>query len=180
MTQSTSIITPPEIDEYDQYYHQYVSKFRNAKFFEGFADQVEVLQGLLGGLSPRLVDAIHEPYSWSLKQVVGHLIDCERIFSTRLLRISVGDEAPSPGINQNIYVDAFDFSQVTMDCLLAEFSHLRLANVFLAKRMSEEALARRGVASEKEVSAKANLFILAGHVEYHVEIIRKRLSQTCE
>ncbi len=108
---------------------------------------------------------------------MGHLIDCERIFSTRLLRIAVNDPTPIPGIEHTIYVDNLDYESVTMNDLLDEFGHLRKSNALLASRLSREALLRTGTASDLPVSANANLFIMGGHVAYHLEIIRKRLGQ---
>ena len=178
MNSTTHDILPPEKDEYHDYYHQYISKFHAEKFLEGFAAQIEDLKKLVGNLPDGVDSQLHAPYTWTLKQVVGHLIDCERIFSTRLLRIGVGDETPIPGIEQNIYVANLNYGEVTMQNLLDEFAHLRTANVMLARRMSGESLARRGIASGNEVSAKANLFILAGHVEYHAKIIKRRLEMS--
>jgi len=168
----------PGTDEYDEYYHQYICQFQADDFLTGFASQMDDLQSLLGNLTKEVETQLHEPYTWTIKQVVGHLIDCERIFSTRLLRIAVGDETPIPGIDQNIYVANLDYDPVTMQELLDELSHLRKANTLLARRGGEKALARRGVASEKSISARANLYILAGHVAYHMEILKRRLSQS--
>lgn len=178
MTTSLANILPPEQRECHEYYQQYVSKFHAENFFEGFAAQIDDLKKLVGNLPTGIDSQLHEPYTWTLKQVVGHLIDCERIYSERLLRIGVGDEAPIPGIDQDIYVANLSYVEVTMQSLLDEFGHLRSANVMLAKRMSNESLARRGVASGNEVSAKANLFILAGHVVHHFEIIKLRLGMS--
>lgn len=169
---------PPTSDEYASYYHQYISCVPSGEFLTVFTSQVSMLNELLGRLSAETESVLHDPYTWSLKQVLGHLIDIERIFSTRVLRIGVGDPAELPGIDQDVYVANLDYDTVTMSELLSEFANLRNANILLAKRMSNECLARRGVASESPVSAKANLFILAGHVEYHAEIMRKRLGLT--
>lgn len=171
-------ILPPEQDECHEYYLKYISQFHAEIFLEGFAGQIDDLKNLVGNLPPGVDSQLHEPYTWTLKQVVGHLIDVERIFSTRLLRIGVGDESSIPGMEQNIYVANLNYEEVTMQNLLDEFGHLRSANVLLAKRMSNESLARRGVASGYEVSAKANLFILAGHVVHHSEIIKRRLGKS--
>lgn len=168
-------VAPAEQGDYDPYYHRYVCKVPQGNFLEVFGAQPAMLQDLLGDLADGEDEKLHEPYTWTLKEVIGHLIDCERIFSTRLLRIAVGDETAIPGIDQNIYVDGLDYTMVSMQSLLDEFAAIRKANSLLAQRMSPEALERMGVASEKPVSARANLFILCGHVEYHVEIIRKRL-----
>lgn len=168
-------ISPPGRDEYNSYYHQYISLFQAENFLDGFAAQPDELQKLFGNLSVEQVNKLHEPYTWTLKQVVGHLIDVERIFSTRALRIAVGDAAPIPGIDQDVYVDGLDYMAASMQELLDEFTLLRNANVMLTRRMSDKALARRGTASDNEVSARANLYILAGHVVYHSKIVKQRL-----
>ena len=176
MTNTKLSITPPTEGEYNPYYQQYIGKCDAENFFSDFESQPLELKQLLGGLSEEAVSKLHDPYTWTLKQVVGHLIDCERIFSTRLLRIAVGDETPIPGIDQNIYVSNLDYGQVSMSDLLEEFAHLRASNVLLASRLTEDSLQRMGVASESPISARANLFILVGHVKYHAEIIERRLS----
>ena len=170
-------IPPPAQDEYAEYYHRYVSKVPDGDFLTTYAAQPGMLRALVTGLADGEDNTLHAPYTWTIKQVVGHLIDVERIFSTRMLRIGVGDETPIPGIEQNSYVAAIDYDAVTMDVLLAEFTALRNANVILVQRMGTENLARRGVASGAPVSARANLFILCGHVEYHAEIVRQRLGR---
>ncbi|MCA9128056.1 MAG: DinB family protein [Planctomycetales bacterium] len=175
MSTVTEKYSAPTQDEYNEYYHRYVSLARADNFLGTFASQPHILHTILGNLSAEEASKLHEPYTWNLKQVVGHLIDCERIFSTRLLRIGVGDETPLPGMNQDIYVANLNYDLVTMQELLDEFAHLRGANVLLAKRLTTESLARRGIASDHPVSAKANLFIMSGHVEYHLAIIKKRL-----
>lgn len=174
MITSSNLATPNQ-NEYDTYYHQYISKVPNGDFLEVYVGQASMLQDLFGGLSDDELNRLHEPYTWTLKQVLGHLIDVERVFSTRMLRIGVGDETAIPGIDQNIYVDGLDYKSVLIQSLLDEFAALRNANVLLVQRMSEESLSRIGMASEKPVSARANLYILCGHVEYHAEIVRKRL-----
>ena len=172
----TTRYQPPKQGEYHEYYDGYVSLVDPDKFEIEFKTQPRQLKKLLGHLEPGEDEKLHEPYTWSLKQVLGHLIDCERIFSTRLFRIAAGDESPIPGIDQNAYVDAYDYKNVSMKSLLKEFRFLRKSNIELAKRTSEEALARTGTASDHPVSARANLYILVGHVEYHMKIMKQRLS----
>lgn len=169
--------TPPSADEYGEYYHRYISLVPASTFSTMFESQAAMLEDLLGNLPDAMELVLHEPYTWTLRQVVGHLIDCERIFSTRMLHIGVGDTAALPGMDQDFYVANLDYTQVTLRDLLDELANLRRSNVLLAKRMSAECLSRVGEASGLPVSAKANLFILAGHVEYHTIIIRKRLGK---
>jgi hypothetical protein len=176
MTTKMEKFSRPAADEYAEFYRGYVELVPQGDFMQVFEGQIGLLEELLGNLPPGEDSKPHAPYTWTLKQLVGHLIDCERIFSTRMLRIGVGDPAHLPGIDQDIYVANLDYEPVAMADLLSEFAELRRANVHLAKRMTAENFSRRGVASDQSVSAKANLFILAGHIEYHVKIIRKRLA----
>ncbi len=172
----STIMTPPNPDEYHDYYEAYISKADRNDFLRAFEKQPQELRQVLGNLEPNQDDCLHEPYTWTLKQLMGHLIDCERIFSNRLLRIAVGDKTPIPGIEQNMYVANLDYEPTTMSDLLDEFEHLRAANVLLVKRLSPESLSRIGTASDNSISAKAILYILAGHVVYHLEIIKQRLA----
>ncbi len=167
----------PASGEYAEYYANYISRFTPADFLPAMENQIGELRQLLGNLPAGEDNRAHPPYTWTLKQLMGHLIDCERIFSTRLLRIAVNDRTPLPGIDQNIYVDNLDYESVAMTDLLDEFEHLRRANILLARRLTAESLEHMGEASGYPVSAKANLFILGGHVAYHLEIIRKRLGR---
>lgn len=170
-------ITAPHSDEYADYYDQYISKVPPGDFMKAFSGQTQMLRDLLEGIPEGEDNKPHAPYTWTLKQVVGHLLDCERIFSTRMLRIAVGDETPIPGINQDEYVAGLDYTDVTMAALLDEFAALRQSNQLLAVRVGNHALARVGTASGNPVSARANLFILCGHVAYHAEIIRERVAK---
>jgi len=178
MSSPSSMFDPPNSDEYHEYYEKYINSFEAAEFLRLFESQDSDLQDVLGDLEAGEDSRLHEPYTWTLKQVVGHLIDCERVFSMRMLRIAVGDETPIPGIDQNHYVANLDYENVSMADLLDEFSHLRKSNMLLAKRLPLGALDRRGIASDNPVSARANLYILVGHVAYHFAIIKQRLGVT--
>ena len=175
MTTATKFSAPEE-NEYAEYYHRYIRLAPDSRFLEEFRNQPDQLDELLAGLNSEESNQRHEPYTWSLKQVVGHLIDCERIFSTRALRIGVGDQTPIPGIDQNIYVENLDYESIDIGSLLAEFRSIRESNVLLAQRMSAENLNRKGIASDNAISAKANFYIMAGHFVYHYRIMQSRLN----
>jgi len=174
MTVHTVTISKPKSNEYDEYYHQYVSLFDPDDFLTAFRNQPAELSQLLSGIGDE-ANKCHDPYTWTLKQLMGHLIDCERIFSTRVLRIGVADKTPIPGINQNIYVENLDYESVSMEHLLEEFRLLREANFMLASRMRVENLDQSCEASGNQVTARANLYILGGHVVYHFKIMKRRL-----
>lgn len=168
--------TRPEPTEYFEYFETYISKFKPDDFWVEFDQQPEQLRKLLGSLPEGEDSKLHEPYTWTLKQVVGHLIDTERIFATRLLRIAVGDPTPNPDFEQNSYVDGLDYEAVSMSDLIEEFSVLRQSNALMLRRFGDTQLERSGTASGRTLSARAIPFILGGHVNYHVEIMEKRLA----
>lgn len=166
----------PEANECDAYFHSYIDKFQGDDLIAEFESQPAALSELLSNL-PEGEDAkLHQPYTWTLKQVMGHLIDTERIFATRLLRIAASDPTPNPGFEQNDYVDNFDYKDVPMQNLLEEFSVLRKASAMLVRRCSDQQLSRKGTSSGKEMTARAAFFLMGGHVAYHEEIMRKRLA----
>ena len=174
MPKSPPPISPPTSDQYHQYYGDYVGKV-GENVLQELADQPDELKKLLGNLEKDQVNCLHEPYAWTLKQLVGHLIDCERAFGSRVFRIAAGDSTPIPGIDQNMYVENLDYETVSMKSLLKEFRQLRKSHVLMVQRLRLDSLDNVGIASDYPVSAKANLFIMVGHVAHHLEIIRARL-----
>ena len=165
----------PEPSEYFEYFEAYIGKFTPDDFWAEFGGQSAQLESLLGNLPTGEDSKLHEPYTWTLKQVVGHLIDTENIFATRLLRIAVGDPTPNPDFEQNSFVAGLDYESVAMSDLLEEFTALRRANTLLLRRLGDEQLSRSGTASGRDVSARAIPFMMGGHVIYHMDIMKKRL-----
>jgi len=169
-------ITRPEPSEYLEYFETYISKFTPADFWAEFDGQPDQLRTLLGNLPAGEELKLHEPYTWTLKQVVGHLIDAERIFGTRLLRIGVGDPTPNPDFEQNSFVAGLDYGPVLMNDLIDEFDVLRKSNAMMLRRFGDDQLIRSGIVSGRPLSARAIPFVLGGHFNYHYQIMEKRLS----
>ena len=171
-------IAKPRSNEYHEFYETYVGLVTAESLNEMLAEQPTQLRNLLGQLDADEVNCLHEPYTWTLKQVMGHLIDCERVFSDRMLRIAVGDQTPIPGIDQQMFVRGIDYDRLSMADLLDEFEHLRSANQLAVRRLTPNDLVRFGVASDNPVTSRANLYMLVGHVEHHFRIMQKRLGIT--
>jgi len=169
-------ITRPEPSEYLEYFETYISKFTPADFWAEFDGQPDQLRTLLGNLPAGEELKLHEPYTWTLKQVVGHLIDAERIFGTRLLRIGVGDPTPNPDFEQNSFVAGLDYGPVLMNDLIDEFDVLRKSNAMMLRRFGDDQLIRSGTVSGRPLSARTIPFVLGGHFNYHYQIMEKRLS----
>jgi DinB superfamily len=164
----------PNPDEYLPYYEQYISLVPEN-------DILAVLQKslcplfFLTGVPESEATIRHPPYTWTIKQVVGHLTDSERVFGYRALRIARGDTTPLPGFDENTYAKAGGHDQVHLSALVIEYEALRRSHIMFFENLPQEAWLRRGVANNAEVSVHALAYILIGHERHHGAIIRKRL-----
>ncbi|HZT58391.1 MAG TPA: DinB family protein [Pyrinomonadaceae bacterium] len=164
----------PQTNEYAAYYGKYISLVPEGDVVETLARQSEETLALLHSITEERAGHRYEPGKWSIKQVVGHIIDAERIFAYRALAIARGDRARLPGMEQDEYMAGADFDSRTLASLAEEFSHLRRANVLMFRNLDAAAWSRRGVASDNEVTVRALAYIIAGHEAHHVQILRER------
>jgi len=116
----------------------------------------------------------YAPDKWTIKEVVGHLSDSERVFSYRAMRIARGDQTPLPGFEQNDYVKNGNFAEQSLADLVAEFGFVRASTLALFRSLNAEAWIRRGTASNNPVTVRALAFIIAGHELHHREILKDR------
>ncbi|MBK9209982.1 MAG: DinB family protein [Anaerolineales bacterium] len=162
-------LTPPAPEEYAPYYGAYVGPATARRdVLAALPKQIDELNAALGKFTDEQARFKFGPAEWSIKELVGHLNDVERIFSYRLLCISRNDKTPLPGFEQDDYVREASFDDRPLGELLAEFEHLRRANILAIKNMSETAIDQRGTASGYTFSARALIYILVGHVEHHM------------
>ena len=164
----------PEPNEYASYYEKYVSLVPDADLVETLERQGAETLALLRGLDEEQGAHRYEAGKWSVKQLVGHVNDAERIFSYRALAIGRGDRQPLPGMDQEEYMAGVDFDARTLASLADEFESVRAATLQLLRHLSPEAWARRGTASDNEVTVRALAYIIAGHEAHHVRILRER------
>jgi hypothetical protein len=171
---TTSLRTRPAASEYAPFFHRYVDQVP-----EG--DVVELLR--TGGRE--LLEAIRRipeprgeyrygPDKWTIREVVGHLIDAERIFSYRALRMARGDRTPLAPFDENAYVKTAGSDARTLADLARELEVVREASVLLFASLPGDAWALAGIASEREVSVRALAYITDGHSRHHLRILRER------
>jgi len=166
-------ITRPQSDEYAVFYAGYVSHVpEGADLLALYAEQPTSLNVLVGGLSEEQAATPHKPGEWSIKQILGHINDTERIMAYRTLRIARGDTTPLAAFDQDPYVAATDFNARTLQGLLEEFAALRNANLLGFRVLTEAEIDRRGTVSDHLISVRALLYIMPGHVSYHIESIK--------
>ena len=162
-------VSTPALDEYAEFYAGYIQRAQaRGDVFAALPRQIDELRAALGNLSDEQALFRDAPGEWSIKEVMGHLNDGERVFSYRLLRISRNDPTPLPGFEQNDYVREAGFDTHPFQDILQEFEHLRRANILAIRNMTDEAILRLGTASGYAVSARALIHILVGHVDHHL------------
>ena len=167
-------IAPPADDEYAPFYAGYVRRVIDADVRALLPAQAEEL-----GRRFTAVPAERENYrcatgKWSVRQVLGHLIDAERVFGYRAMCIARGETQPLPGFAENEYVAQGPFEHVPLAALLPEFRALRESHIALFSNLATDDWDRRGTASGQPITTRALLYILAGHVHHHLEILTGR------
>lgn len=164
----------PEPDEYAAYYEKYVSLVPEGEVTATLERQGAETLALLRGLTEERGAHRYGAGKWSVKQVVGHVVDTERIFAYRALAIARGERQPLPGMDQDEYMAGADFDARTLASLTDEFEAVRRGNVLMLRGLGAEAWARRGTASDNEVTVRALAHIMAGHETHHINILRER------
>ena len=164
----------PEPGEYAPFYETYVSKVQGGDVLSQLESQRLQTAQLFAASTERDGNFRYAPDKWTIKEVVGHLSDTERIFTYRALRIARGDQTPLPSFEQNDYVKNGNFAEQSLADLVAEFGLIRAATLALFRSFNAEAWARRGTASNNPVTVRALAFITAGHELHHREILKER------
>jgi len=173
MTTNIAPLAAPDASEYAPYYGQYISLVKG-DVLRALEDQIPATSALLERLSDQQADYCYAPGKWSIKEVLGHLADTERIMSYRALRMARGDQKPLAGFEQDDYVRAAGFGHRTLAGLLEEFNAVRRATLALFQNLEPEAWTRRGIANEKEVTVRALAYIIAGHELHHRKILQEK------
>jgi hypothetical protein len=172
MTNATA--TRPQATEYLPYYERYVSLVPEGDILSALTEQLDSTLTLLRSISEERANFRYAPDKWSIKEVVGHVIDGERIFAYRALRFARNDQTPLPGFEQDDYIRNATFDDCKLSDLIDEFEHVRRANLLMFRQLNEEAWARRGIASDAEVSVRALCFIMAGHELHHMNVLKDK------
>lgn len=171
---TASLIARPGADEYDPYYGTYIGKVPDGDLRSMLASQLAETLALIRSIPESRGGHRYAPDKWSIKEVLGHIADGERIFAYRALRIGRGDPTPLPGFEQNDYVPMGGFDARTLRDLADELAAIRQATIHLFAHLDQAALERRGTASGKAVSVRALAYIIAGHERHHVGILKTR------
>jgi hypothetical protein len=164
----------PASGEYKPYFDRYISLVDEDDILDLLERQIAEIHALLGSLSAEQSRYRYAEGKWSVRGMVDHLIDVERIFGYRALCVSRGEAQSLPGFDENDYAAASDADRRELPDLLAELEGARRSNLAMLRRFEGDAWTRTGTASGGPMSARALAFILAGHLRHHVGVLNER------
>jgi hypothetical protein len=166
-------IPRPDPSEYGAYYRRYVDLVPDGDVLDTLTDQLEELATLVG-LKEEEARFRYAPGKWSIKEIIGHLVDSERIFAYRALRIGRGDQTPLAGYEQDDYVKAGGFDERPLGSLLDDHRLVRTGTVALFRSFDADAIERRGTANNNPITVRALAWIIAGHERHHLGVIQEK------
>ncbi len=164
----------PDPGEYNEYYHRYVTLLPEGDIVDILTAQLNEIEETLSDLDEEKAGFRYADGKWSIKEVVGHLNDVERVFGYRAMTFARGDQSPLPSMEQDDYVAGGRFDKRTLGSLLDEFQHLRLANIALLQSIDAEIEMWTGTASGFPFTVRAIPCIIAGHALHHLGVLQER------
>jgi hypothetical protein len=169
-------VTPvrPTPDEFAPYYNTYVSKVFGENVLELLQEEHQKIVTFLEGVPEPKWDFRYAEGKWSIKEVLAHLNDSERVFAYRALRIARNDKTPMPGFDQDEWMEALTVDHLSPKDLMADYKSTRAASMSLFNSFTDEIWMRRGKASGYTFSVRALAYIIAGHEQHHLQIIKER------
>lgn len=169
-----TLTTRPAADEFAPYYGKYIAKVADGDLFTTLETQLQGTISLLDSFGESGASLRYAPGKWSVKQVVGHVADCERIFAYRALAAARGEVNALPGFEENAYVANADFDTRTLNSLMGELTAVRRASLALFRNLGDDALMRRVTANSQPITGRALAWIIAGHEVHHIGLLRER------
>jgi len=164
----------PNENEYPVYYSNYINLVEDDNIISVLENQIDFVKEFFINISEEKSNFRYAEGKWTIKEVFGHVIDTERIFAYRALRISRNDKTPLPGYDQDLFVKNSNFKNVSLQNLVDEFISVRKSNLKMFKNFSSEMWLNIGTANEKLISVRAIAFILAGHLLHHLKVIEQK------
>jgi uncharacterized damage-inducible protein DinB len=164
----------PQPNDYAAYYGTYISKVKGEAVHEIISTYSEQMLQFYTSLPESKADHAYAAGKWTVKELLQHIIDAERIFSYRALRIARKDETPLPGFDENAYTPASKAAQRSLQSLKDEFAAVRRATDIMLSTFDEDQLSQTGTASNQPVTANAIAFIMYGHLIHHKQVLEER------
>ncbi|RZK51182.1 MAG: DinB family protein [Pedobacter sp.] len=165
-------MNPPQTQEYPEWAKRYIGLVEG-NINEVLTSQAVDFPNFVNNLIEK-ADYAYAPGKWTIKEMIGHIVDTERILTYRLLCIARGEKASLPGFEEDAYVANAHFKDRSLFSLAEEFTLMRKSHLFLINSLNEEELDRMGNANGKDISVRALVYILAGHIMHHIGVVKER------
>lgn len=168
------MLSRPETTEYAEFYKNYIALVPEGPILDFLAKQPGEYRRLLAGVSDAEAIAPTAPGKWSIKQILGHICDTERVISYRALRFARSDQTELPGFEQDDFVREANSNSRSVEDLLAEFENIRKATIALFSSLPPGADTRAGLANSNRLTVRALVYVAAGHAQHHYEMLKAR------
>jgi hypothetical protein len=164
----------PQADEAAPYYFRYIDLVSNGNVLQVLRSQMDEALSLFSGISEEKSLHRYQPDKWSIREVLSHINDAERVFSYRALSFARGDGGPLPSFDEKAWAPNAHADDHTWTSHVEDFQSVRLSTLTMMRNFSPEAWMRRGVASDNSITVRAQAFIIAGHVTHHLSVLREK------
>jgi hypothetical protein len=172
-----SLATRPEPSEYAAGFGKYIQLVPEGDIVATLETQLDGFLQVMADVPESAGLAVHAPYSWTIKQVVGHITDCERVFGHRALWLARRGGAPLASFDENEFMQAAEFNRWPLAELVAEFEHFRRGYLLFFRHLAPDAWTRGGTVCDHPATVRAFAYVMAGHAQHHLEILRRRLGR---
>ncbi len=162
----------PQSNEYPAAAERYINLIKTDNVLKLLKDQIWEMQTLVSNIPEEKEEYAYAAGKWTIKQVMGHMIDAERIFGYRALCFSRNDKTPLPGFDENFYVENSNFNEQSLHDLAREFAVLRESNIAMIKYFDEKKMDLQGTANGNNVSVRSIVYMIAGHITHHINVIK--------
>jgi hypothetical protein len=167
-------MTRPQTTEYAPYYSRYVDLIATPDVVPELSSQLEKTVSFLSNISEEKSLSTYGAGKWTIKEVLNHVNDTERVFLYRAFWFARGFEQPLPGYDQDVCVAAARPNSIPFTELIDEFKHVRLSTLSIFRNMPDEAWGRTGIASDNPFTVRALAYIITGHVAHHLNVLQER------
>jgi uncharacterized damage-inducible protein DinB len=167
----------PNAEEYEPAFSRYISLVPEGNFFDLLGAQTQENRNFFEQLSDEAGNYRYAPDKWSIKEVLGHVMDSERIFAYRALCIARGEQQPLPGFDEKEYARVAGYDRLPLQKVLQQYTALRVSTFLLLEQLLDSVWTTRGTSNQKPISVRALAYIIAGHERHHMGVISERYGQ---
>lgn len=167
-------ISKPTPEEFPDFYGKYIALVKSENLIEALTEQGKQFNEFIYSIPSEIFDYRYAEGKWTVKEIISHILDAERIFAYRALRFARNDKTNLHGFEENNYVPETNAANRTIDSMLEEMTHVRCSTILLFFSFSDEMTMRKGIANGREISVRALGYIIAGHMQHHMNVIKER------